>query len=41
LSVINSKGNAYIHEEELMNVRLELEHNRNLALMELHRQRAL
>ena len=40
LSSIDSVGNAYTHKKELLNVRLDLEHNRNIALMELQRQRA-
>jgi len=40
LSNIDLAGNAYTHKKELLNVRLDLEHNRNTALMELQRQRA-
>lgn len=40
LSSIRLAGNAYTHKKELLNVRLDLEHNRNIALMELQRQRA-
>ena len=32
-------GNAYNDQKELLNVCLVLEHNKNLALMELQRQR--
>ena len=40
LSNIDLVGNAYTHKKELLNVRLDLEHNRNIALVELQRQRA-
>ncbi len=34
-----SSGNAYNEQKELPNVCLVLEHNKNIALMELQRQR--
>jgi len=39
LSVMTFKSNNYTHEGEFTNLGLDLEHHKNLALIEIQRQR--
>ena len=40
LDVMDSEADDYNHQKEILNAWLHLEHNKNLALIELQRQRA-
>jgi hypothetical protein len=40
LSINDLESNCYNHRKEILSAWLHLEHNKNLALMELQRQRA-